>query len=117
MGSARCFAPKTAMRRLKVWCRAVQRKRGRELALTADQERALRLWRAARALLRQAGIEVAPAMTPRELARRVPVAGEVAVIHAEARWGVGPLPASTARAALRRLRTALRERVATGRAA
>src|SRR5438067_1219949 len=97
--------------------RARLRKRGGELALTADQERALRLWRAARVLLRRAGIEVAPATTPRELARRVPVAGEVAVIHAEARWGVGTLPASTARAALRRLRTALRERVATDRAA
>ena len=97
--------------------RAGLRKRGRKLALTADQERALRLWRAARVLLRHAGIEVAPATTPRELARRVPLAGEVAAIHAEVRWGLAPLPASTARAALGRLRTALRERVATDRAA
>jgi protein-glutamine gamma-glutamyltransferase len=90
-----------------------RRKRGREFALTTDQERAVRLWRSARAMLRHAGIDVAVATTPRELARRVPVAAEVAAIHADARWGLSRLPASSARAALRRLRAAL----ATDRAA
>ena len=94
-------------------------RRGRrgELALTADQERAVRLWRSARVMLVRAGIEVAAAATPRELARRLPTVAEVAILYAEARWGGAHLPISTMRAALARLRAALRDRVATARAA
>jgi len=94
-----------------------RRQRRGSFALTADQERAVRLWRVARTMLRRSGMETAPATTPRELARRMPAAGEVAVLYSDARWGFSPLSASTARAALKRLRAALREQVATDRAA
>ena len=75
--------------------------------LTADQARAVSLWRAAKATLRRAGIQVSPATTPGELARRLPAAAEVAVPYARARWGAAPLSAADARLALGRLRKAL----------
>jgi hypothetical protein len=64
--------------------------RGRSVrppALTADQRRALRLWRTARARLRRAGIHASPGTTASELARQAPGAGELAAAYARARWG------------------------------
>ena len=85
--------------------------------LTADEQRAVRLWRAARTRLRRAGLEVPAGRTARELARGVPELGEVAALHAAARWGGGQLPGGVVRAALGRLDDALRDRLAPRAAA
>jgi transglutaminase-like putative cysteine protease len=96
---------------------AVQRLRqrgrpGRQAALTADQRRALRLWRAARARLRRAGIPASPGTTPGELARKAPGAGELAAAYARARWGGARLSGREAHSLLRGLDAWLRDRVA-----
>jgi hypothetical protein len=94
--------------------RAVRRRErpGQPAPLTADQRRALRLWRAARARLRRAGVELSPATTPSELARRAPAAGEVAAAYAKVRWGGAELSAGEARALLRGLEARLAHPVA-----
>jgi len=92
------------------WFRRLRR-RGRnahERELTADQRRAVALWRRARRLLGRAGIEIAAGTTAAELARRVPAAVGLAKAYGAARWGGTRLPPSVARAALRELDTALR---------
>ena len=85
---------------------------GRPPALTADQKRALRLWRAARARLRRAGIHASPGTTPGELARKAPGAGELAAAYARARWGGARLSGREARSLLRGLEAWLGDRVA-----
>jgi len=85
---------------------------GRPPALTADQRRALRLWRAARARLRRAGIQASPSTTPGELARKAPGAGELAAACARARWGGARLSEREARSLLRGLDAWLDDRVA-----
>ncbi|MCA1825711.1 MAG: DUF3488 and transglutaminase-like domain-containing protein [Myxococcales bacterium] len=84
-------------------------KEGRR-ALGPDQRRALQLWRKARVRLLRAGLDLSPATTPREAARRsrLEAASAVASAYAAARWGGAPLPSETARALLRRLDTELR---------
>lgn len=82
--------------------------RGRGPALSSDQRRALRLWRAARGRLRRAGFQVPSGTTARDLARRFPAAGETADAYAAARWGGAALTPRQARAALRRLDEALK---------
>jgi len=76
---------------------------GRTPALTPDQRRALRLWRAARSRLRRGGIGIRTNGTARELAREVPALEEVAAAYARVRWGGERLSASDARRLLRRL--------------
>jgi protein-glutamine gamma-glutamyltransferase len=87
---------------------AVRRVRGRHRpertpALTPDQRRALRLWRAARSRLRRGGIGTRTNGTARELAREVPALEEVAAAYARVRWGGERLSASEVRKLLRRL--------------
>lgn len=85
---------------------------GRGPRLDADRRRALQLWRRARAVLRQAGIEVEAATTPHEAARRaqVPAAGELVSAYLAARWGGAALPARMARSLLRKLGAELSQR-------
>ncbi len=71
--------------------------------LEQDRKRALQLWRQARARLRRAGIEVEPATTAHEVARKTPAAAEVALAYLAARWGGSELSADRARALLRGL--------------
>jgi len=85
---------------------------GRPPALTADQRRALRLWRAARARLRRAGIHASPGTTASELARQAPGAGELAAAYARARWGGARLSGREARSLIRGLDAWLGDRVA-----
>ncbi|HEY4770186.1 MAG TPA: DUF4129 domain-containing protein, partial [Myxococcales bacterium] len=85
---------------------------GRPPALSGDQRRALRLWRAARARLRRAGIPASPGTTPGELARKAPGAGELAAACARARWGGARLSEREARLLLRGLDAWLDDRVA-----
>ena len=87
-------------------------RRGRAPELTASQRRALRLWRAARARLRSAGLPVPAHKTASEVARRVPAAAEAARAYGAARWGGAGLSAAEARAVLRRLEGALARGVA-----
>ena len=89
-----------------------RQRRGAGPALSPDQKRALRLWRAARVRLRRAGIEVADGATARELAGRMPDAAELVSAYSSARWGGAPLPVSEARALLRRFEERLGHRVA-----
>lgn len=96
---------------------AVRRIRGRErigrpAQLSGDQRRALRLWRAAKARLREAGIDPQPGATPRELLRTAPAAREVIEVYSRIRWGGGALSAGQVRALLRQLDSRLHERVA-----
>jgi len=85
---------------------------GRGTALSPDQRRALRLWRTARGRLRRAGVQIAPASTAGEVARRFPAVREAADAYAAARWGGAALSSRDARATLRRLEDALAHRVA-----
>jgi transglutaminase-like putative cysteine protease len=71
--------------------------------LEADRKRALQLWQKARVRLRRAGIEVQPATTAHEVARRAPAAAELARAYLAARWGGAELSADRARALLRGL--------------
>ena len=87
------------LRRLRLRARKAQERR----ELTADQRRAVALWRGARRLLRRAGVEIAVGTTPGELARRVPAAADIARAYAAARWGGSQLAPRVARAALREL--------------
>jgi hypothetical protein len=77
--------------------------------LTADERRAVRLWRAARTQLRRAGVEFQAGRTARELARGVPELEEIAALYGAARWGGAQLPGGVVRAALGRLDAALRD--------
>jgi len=87
------------LRRLRLRARKAQERR----ELTADQRRAVALWRGARRLLRSAGVEIAVGTTPGELARIVPAAADIARAYAAARWGGAQLAPRVARAALREL--------------
>ncbi len=94
-----------------VWAR--QRRWSRRpdaAALTREQRHALRLWQKARAILRDAGVEVGAATTPHEAAcrARLPAAEAIASTWSAARWGGAPLGAGRSRELLRDLRRALR---------
>jgi len=89
---------------------------GRTAQLSGDQRRALRLWRAARARLRGAGVVPQPGATPRELLRAVPAAREVIEVYSRVRWGGGALSSAEVRALLRQLDSRLDDRVAPGAA-
>ena len=98
-------------------CKQVRRIRNRErngrtAQLSGDQRRALRLWRAARARLRDAGVVPQQGATPRELLRAVPAAREVIDVYCRVRWGGGALSSGEARALLRQLDSRLDDRVA-----
>ena len=91
-------------------------------ALSADQKRAVRLWRKGRARLLRAGIGLAPGTTAREAAQKAQAAGPAASAAAFAlaaqylasRWGHAPLPPGTTRLLLRDLSRALRPAASLG---
>jgi len=112
-GSALIFAVAALQRR-----RSFLRARAGAPLLGPDQRLALTLWRAARARLARAGLEMRPETTAREAARRAQrVSPEAAIVTAEiatrylgARWGSEKLEPALTKALLAQLDEALRKR-------
>jgi len=96
------------------WAR--HRRRPPSRRLERDERRAQAVWRAARERLHRAGVQLTPAMSPREAIRRTADRRPAAAAAMErlaqavlaARWGGKRLPGSHGRALLRELQRALR---------